>query len=419
MSRTIGSARAAISGGTDVLHELRRLPRPLWVLYVATAVLRVGAFVYPYLAIFLTRERGFSPLDAGWILAAGGCGLIAGNLVGGQLTDRCGRKATLLLALAINVAGYLALLAPHDTGVGCALSLGVAYLGMGMFTPAAQTAVADLVRPEQRTLAYTGFYLSSNLGIAIGPLLGGVLAAHSFTLVFVGDVVSTLVGAVLLLIGLPRLPPTRDPNSGRATGGLLRVYARHPRVALFCGAAFFLIAPLMGLEYAVPLLVEREFGAQLHWVGVVYSVNAATILTCSIGIERWARDKGELPCMLLAAGFWVTGLLTLAIGWSVASVIASTLIWTLGEILTSILVPSYVAARVAPAVKGRFLALADLGRSAAYLLSPVGLGYLWHAHGASTAVAAIVALPVVGFVCFAILYLVRARRLALPPRGAA
>ncbi|MEO0478842.1 MAG: MFS transporter [Planctomycetota bacterium] len=401
-----------------MLRELLGLPGPLRALFASTAVLRLGAFVYPYLAIYLTRERGFSTLDAGWILAAGGLGLMLGNLVGGQMADSVGRKTTLLCALAINAAGYLALLSPHETGTGYALSLGFAYLGMGMFTPAAQAAVSDLAPDSQRTLAYTGFYLSSNLGIALGPLVGGILASQSFTLVFVGDVVSTLICAALLLLGLPGLSAKPGRSTTSPPPRALRAYGRHPRVVLVCAAGFFLTAPLMGLEYAVPLLVEREFAAPLHWVGVVYTINAVTILICSFWLERTVRGKPELPFLMIAAVLWTTGLLVLGVGWSVAAILGSTLIWTLGEILTSILIPSYVAGRVAPEVKGRFLALVDLGRSTATLVAPVGLGYLWNSHGSRSAVGAILGVSVLGIAAFVTLNITRSKRAELLSGGA-
>ena len=40
--------------------------------------------------------------------------------------------------------------------------------------------VADYVEPEHRPHAYSLMYLAINLGFAIGPAAGGILAQYSF-----------------------------------------------------------------------------------------------------------------------------------------------------------------------------------------------------------------------------------------------
>ncbi|MEM6997172.1 MAG: MFS transporter, partial [Myxococcota bacterium] len=85
--------------------SIRSLPRALIVLYVATVVTRVGTFVVPYLTIYLAGERGLSMAATGNVVAAGGIGMVAGNLLGGVLADNRGRKLALLTAIAVNVLG--------------------------------------------------------------------------------------------------------------------------------------------------------------------------------------------------------------------------------------------------------------------------------------------------------------------------
>jgi predicted MFS family arabinose efflux permease len=64
------------------------LPRTFWFLWAGTLINRVGLFVVLYLAIYLTRELGFSQSRAGLILGLYGAGGGIGTMIGGVLADR-------------------------------------------------------------------------------------------------------------------------------------------------------------------------------------------------------------------------------------------------------------------------------------------------------------------------------------------
>ena len=124
------------------VHELRGLPRPLWFLFAGTTVTRAGSLAFPVLTIYLEQERGFPQFNVGVILSIGSVGLLVGNMLGGWLTDSWSRKRTLVLALGLNALGFLGLAGSFGVEWLYALFLFVGYLGSGMYTPAANTAMA-------------------------------------------------------------------------------------------------------------------------------------------------------------------------------------------------------------------------------------------------------------------------------------
>ena len=125
-----------------------RLPRALLPLYAGTVVTRLGTFVVPYLTIYLSQQRALSLSATGQVIAAGGAGLLLGNVLGGWLCDRIGRKPVLLLGLAINVVGLAALALGLPSSTAYALALAVASVGAGMYPPAASAWIADLTTEE-------------------------------------------------------------------------------------------------------------------------------------------------------------------------------------------------------------------------------------------------------------------------------
>lgn len=387
----------------SLLDRLRRLPAPLWFVYAGTTVNRLGAFVFPFLTIYLMEGRGLSFTQVGWILSIGSVGLLFGNLAGGWLTDRWSRKGTLLLALMINVLGFLGLSGRFEPVWTYAAFLFVGYVGTGLFGPAASTIIADLTTPEERPIAYTVNYVCTNLGMGLGPLLGGVLAATSYRLLFLGDIATSLACAALIYFGVRGMAqPIQDEPGQRQP--MISIWLRHRLVFAFCLANFFLIAPLMGLEFAVPLLVKSTFASAPVYIGAVYTINAVCILALGFLVERIVRGRNEMLVMALSGLLWSVGLGILLAGFSMPALLLCTAVWTLGEIIASIVVPTFISRSVRPEVKGRFLALVDAMRSLAGIVCPITLGGLWEREGVLAAMVLILALPLAGTLAYLALF---------------
>ncbi|NTX57420.1 MFS transporter, partial [Myxococcus sp. CA039A] len=70
------------------------LPRTFWVLWLGTLVNRLGTFILPFLALYLTGERGFTVERAGLVASLYGAGAVVAGPLGGMLADRVGRRLT-------------------------------------------------------------------------------------------------------------------------------------------------------------------------------------------------------------------------------------------------------------------------------------------------------------------------------------
>ena len=199
------------------------LPRVFWLLWVGMLVNRAGGAVFPFLSIYLTRQRGLDAATAGLILGIyAGAGMVAGP-VGGVLADRVGRRATLLAGTSLAAASML--------GLGVARSLPalvVLAAFLGFFTdlcrPPLHAAVADVVPVGERARAYGLLYWAINLGFSTAAVLAGLVASRSFTWLFVIDAVTTLFFGGLLFLGVPEYRPaaarSRLPSDPRGAGSV-------------------------------------------------------------------------------------------------------------------------------------------------------------------------------------------------------
>src|SRR5688572_17194246 len=151
---------------------LGRLPPVVRLLIAGTFVNKVGSFIVPFLTIVLRREFQLTERQVGWLLLAYGVGSLTSILVGGALTDRLGRRFTLLLSLG--GSGVIALALGFAESIRTFVPLLVLFGFMAdLYRPAASSIIGDVLPSSQRASGFAALRLSVNLGFAAGMTLGG------------------------------------------------------------------------------------------------------------------------------------------------------------------------------------------------------------------------------------------------------
>lgn len=163
------------SGPARPREEVRALRTGrLWTSYVITAVSIAALLIsFGYLGAMLLESSHAAPATVPVVLALYGVGAVAGIAAGGRLADR--RPGSVLVggtaALAVSsVALAVALPHPAATAVAAAL-LGAA----GFVTNPALNSRVFALAPGAPTLAPAFTVAAFNVGIAVGPWLGGTL----------------------------------------------------------------------------------------------------------------------------------------------------------------------------------------------------------------------------------------------------
>ncbi|BFU45311.1 MFS transporter [Krasilnikovia sp. MM14-A1004] len=392
--------------GASRVREFAALPRPLRVLVLACFVNRVGMFVFPLLAVYLTDAKHLSTGQAGGLISVGSTGLLVGSLLAGPVCDRAGRRPALLVSLVLNALGYAGLALVQHSPWLYAVFLFVALVGMGMFAPAANTLIADLATPEQRPFAYTVNYIANNLGMGIGPLLGGLAAAYSYALMFAGNIALGLACAALIALWVPRdtLRQAREPE--RADGPSGR--RADTDVAVIVLASLCYVAPLIGIEYALPLAVTTVLHTSAAMIGVVYTINSIVVVSAGLLIERRIKTHPTRVLLIVAGVLWTSGTALMAFAFSLPAILLSTVVWTLGEIIVSVVIPTYIADHVDGRRVGRFMSLNGFVLSFARLVVPIGFGLLWQEQGHAPVFLALFLAPALGILAYAVLPVRRA-----------
>ena len=124
--------------------------------------------------------------------------------------------------------------------------------------PAILTLVAEMVPTEQRKPAYALLRLAINLGMSVGPALGGFIAAHSFKMIFVANASASLIAGLFLIL-VPLHLATHQAMAKKPTGadsGKTLIDDRGMLVFLF--ATFLVSVVFFQHEGALPLFLVQD-----------------------------------------------------------------------------------------------------------------------------------------------------------------
>ena len=367
-----------------VRRSVSGLPRVYWFLWAGMLINRLGNFVVPFLALYLTQERGVTVERAGFVSAMYGLGSFIAAPLGGVLSDRLGRRATMVIGLAGGALCvlHLSLARSPDHIV---LAAGLLGLVGDLYRPAVWTAVVDLVPPVDRPRAYNLLFWAINLGFAAASILAGLLAANGFWLLFIGDAATSFVMALVVLFFVPETRPAAAVRSAKLFAADASAPFRDGVYMAFVALVFLTAFIFMQHLVALPLDM-RAHGLSARSYGALIAINGILIVLVQPFVYQWVQGKRRgrvlaFASVLAGVGFGLTGVSTTA--WAYAISIA---IWTMGEIVMSPVTPSVVSDLAPIELRGTYQGVNQMAWGAAACLGPVlgsvvmakaGAGAVW------------------------------------------
>ncbi|HEY6961240.1 MAG TPA: MFS transporter, partial [Gaiellaceae bacterium] len=153
--------------------DVDRALRPVLAVSLAGSI--AGSSTFTYLGIWAIKDLHApqARLGIAYLVGAALAGIT--GYVGGHWSDKIGRRPLILLGWTFEALVPLALLAVgHSVVAGLTLLALLPAVG-SLGGAADQAMVADLVAPERQEAGYASVRVASNLGVTIGPPIGGLL----------------------------------------------------------------------------------------------------------------------------------------------------------------------------------------------------------------------------------------------------
>lgn len=369
-------ARAKSNGmsgsSLNIWRSLRGLPADVWVLALASLINRAGTMVLPFLVLYLTREIGLSPANAGLVLGVYGAGSIIVSPIAGKLSDVTGPVP--IMRASLIATGVLLLVFPLARSFGAIVSITLLWaLVSECFRPATLTLVAGIVTPEQRKPAYALVRLAINLGMSIGPAAAGFLVARSFRSIFLVDGITTLIAGVVL-IAVPFASArifALEKEARSITGVDSSPPIANDRNMLFLLLALFLTGVVFFQhEGPMSLFLVQDLGLAPAFYGGLFTINTLMIVFMEVPLNAatatWAHQRVlALGSLLFAIG---SGMFVFATGPGV--IIAGVVVWTFGEMMLFPQASAYVAEIAPPSRRGQYMGAYALAFNIAFAVGP-------------------------------------------------
>ncbi|MFD3538842.1 MFS transporter [Streptomyces sp. NPDC058662] len=342
-------------------------------------LIKFGNFLNVFLVLFLV-SRGYSAFEAGVALGVVGVGAFIGNAVGGTVADRFGRRT----AIAVSMFGSSAAtaLVPLTDGLFTTTALvGVVGVFAQLYRPAAGALLVDLVPENQRVMSFAVLRLAINVGMAVGPLVGGLLSGMSYTYLFLGDAFFAFSFGALALLTLPggrpvQVQPADTAVEGKkARGGYRQVLSDRP-YALFLGSMVAATFVYGQSTVTLPLHVT-DAGFDNKVYGLLLGLNALLCVLIELPITKHTERRN--PRRVIAAGLVLLGVgMALTGAASAIWLLAVTVVvWTVAETVYTPIANAYPAEFSPPHLRGRYQGAEGIAHTLGGALGPAVGGLLY------------------------------------------
>jgi predicted MFS family arabinose efflux permease len=321
-----------------------------------------------YLGLWALRALGSSQSELGLTFAAAAiAAVIAGN-VGGQISDRVGRRRPLLVASAALAAlgASLAFVGTHVLlGLGLIVCLGAA---SGVIFALQQAVLTDIVPQPRHEHAFSSQRVVQNLGYMAGPLLGAALLTVGWGALFVGIGV---VGAVAFAVALGAIP--RDGpvvQEAPAEGSTLLVLLRDPGFALLMAAGTLAAMVYLSYETLLPISLVQSHGVAPSVWGILLALNPIVVVLCQIRLTARVGRVPELARIVVGIAAMGLPFLLVEVSTAVPLLVLMLLLFVLGEMLWGPPSQSLIARLAPDEMRGAYFGASSAMWPAAFALGP-------------------------------------------------
>jgi MFS family permease len=377
-------------------------PSKFWIVVLVSFIDSIGShLLFPFFSLYVTQKFNIGMTQAGLILGSWSAFGLIGGMVGGALTDRFGRRQLILFGLVFSALSSLSL--------GLVNSLAILYplaIIIGFFSnidgPAYDAMMADLLPEKQRSEGYGILRVADNLAWAIGPAVGGIVAARSFFMLFVIDSVLSCLISVIFYKLITETKPVASAEKSHET--IWQTAAGYRQVLRDLAFMAFLVASLLMLMVytqmynTLPVYLRNVHGFPSEAYGFMLTSTAVLVVLAQFWVTRMTKNRPPFVMMALGTALYAIGFGMFGFISAYSLFILAALVITLGEMIIVPISQSLAANLAPPDMRGRYMAVYGLSAAIPTTIGPglAGLildnfnpNLLWYLGGALCIVSAL------------------------------
>jgi Na+/melibiose symporter-like transporter len=333
-----------------MFKQYKYLSKEVYIICLSKFVSTLGAFIWPLFVIILRSKLFFSEGKVTMFLViATGLGIISG-ITGGIISDKFGRKRTIMIFELLGILSFL-MIVFFPIGIQTAYFLLMGMVFFGISWPAHDALLANITKTEERESAYSLSYLAINLGIIVGPALGGLLIKDHFNLFIIIDVITSFIGWSLLMLLVKE--PAEDAEidnefEEKREGSILKIFVERP-IIFFYGILLLFTSAVYGqLDITLPLYIESLFDNFERIFGFLYSWNGLVVVIFTPLITIVLSKKTSMQKVKYGLMLYAIVTFSYVITSNVIGLFLLMAIFTIGEVLITVGI-SPIMSKIVPA----------------------------------------------------------------------
>ncbi|PYY71588.1 MFS transporter [Pseudomonas jessenii] len=354
------------------------------------------AITSPLLTLFVSDKLGLNQQDVGLLLGIAVFVATLLSLYGGYIIDRFEKRRLLILSMASSAIG-LVLLTFAENLYLTTITLIVTETASSLFLIGSKAILSDNLPVGQRAKAFSLSYTLTNIGYAVGPMLG-VLIAGAFASAPFLVAAAIAFFSIFLMTGIAK-DPARASVTGQAQSFLKTlVTLKNDRTLIMFTAGCLLSTVVHGrftFYLSQYLLVTSDSKHTMDVMAALLACNAISVILLQYQIGRFLKREQLRQWIVAGTGLFILGLIGFSLADSLVSWCVAMFIFTLGEIIIYPAEFLFVDTLAPEDLRGSYYGaqnLAALGGA----LSPVICGFMLMRTPAPTMFYALSALAALG-----------------------
>jgi len=309
-----------------------------------------SSMIWPFLMIYLSENLNAPMTLAASLMTLNSAAGLVASFLAGPVIDKVGRKWIMVFSLLLNGVSYF-YLGNASSLLAFILLMVLNGIAQPLYRIGGDAMLADLLPAEKRIDGYALLRMSNNVGVAIGPAVGGFLAATSYNLAFSGAL----------------LP---ENKSRVAFGGYLTILRDRPFMSLSITYTMVIIVASL-VWVLLPVYAKQNFNIPESQYGWIATTNALMVVLFQVGVTQITKRYRTIPVLALGAFFYTLAVLSVAGGSGFWGFWISMVILTIGELVLVPTASTYAANLAPPDMRGRYMSIFGLSWRVALGVGPI------------------------------------------------
>lgn len=355
-------------------------PRQIWLLFWGTLISTTGmSMIWPFLVVYISEQLALPLTTITSLIALNSVMSLATSFIAGSIADRMGRKWAMVVSLAVNGLAFLAMI-PATTYLHYAVLMAIRGAFQPLYRVGNDAMLADLVPADQRADAYALNRLGKNVGVAMGPALGGVFITISYGITFAIASAGTIFFSVLIaLFAFETLPEAARKAAEDKLSPTLTGFRKIFTDRIFMTFILAFTLRQVGASILWVLLAayaKQNYGISENLYGLIPTTNALMVVFLQLPVTRKTKHYQPLKIMGWGTLLYGLGVGSIALGGGFWGFWISMVIVTLGELMVIPTASSYTANRAPEKLRGRYMSILALTWGAGSMIGPLLGGFL-------------------------------------------